>query len=621
MVKKVLLVTILLAVAAAAQPLFFNCSSAVPEVPSSSPAHLVVWLQLANTTAPNGLQYLLYQQYYNASSPLFHKFITPQQFAQWYSPPSYVFDYVKQTAASAGLSIIGVYPMVVVAEGNASAVDKALSVLQQAPANVAEWIIAGECVPIGYFISNGRAPAYKPTYAYAPLDNLTAALNNVTYVGGLPLQIRYRNFEIWLPKGLQFIYDELPLFSLGFNGRGVTIGIVDAFGDVNFTKASQYQYQDVSAYDLALFNRFFRLPSAQLQVVYPVGTPVITPYNLGDALGWSYETALDIEYAHTMAPGAKIVLAVAPDAGDDLFVAVEYLVNNAMVNFISLSWGAPEDFYLAPPPAPQLLYAYDEVFMQAAAQGIGVFASSGDWGAFNVFWQYYGLPIEPSVMYPASDPWVTAVGGTSLHAYVSDGGIARVEYAWNWNAYYMWGTGGGYSFVFEETPGQMMARIAYQRPVVYEPALSALYGYKYFFYPAGHRGVPDISADADPYTGVLIMINGRLLGLIGGTSLASPLTAGMTASIQSGLPYRIGLLAPTLYWAYSQGNAYVWSTELPQSAFLEGLQGAFFPTLGGQNGLYTVVKGTWSPVTGIGQLNVYGFYEALISNNQQVGSN
>ena len=610
-----------MAVAAAAQPLFFSCSSAVPGVPSNSPAHLVVWLQLANTTAPNGLQYLLYQQYYNASSPLFHKFITPQQFAQWYSPPSYVFDYVKQTAASAGLSIIGVYPMVVVAEGNASAVDKALAALQQAPANVAEWIIAGECVPIGYFISNGRAPTYKPTYAYAPLDNLTAALNNVTYVGGLPLQIRYRNFEIWLPKGLQFIYDELPLFSLGFNGRGVTIGIVDAFGDVNFTKASQYQYQDVSAYDLALFNRFFRLPSAQLQVVYPVGTPVITPYNLGDALGWSYETALDIEYAHTMAPGAKIVLAVAPDAGDDLFVAVEYLVNNAMVDFISLSWGAPEDFYLAPPPTPQLLYAYDEVFMQAAAQGIGVFASSGDWGAFNVFWQYYGLPIEPSVMYPASDPWVTAVGGTSLHAYVSDGGIARVEYAWNWNAYYMWGTGGGYSFVFGETPGQMMARIAYQRPVVYEPALSALYGYKYFFYPAGHRGVPDISADADPYTGVLIMINGRLLELIGGTSLAPPLTAGMTASIQSGLPYRIGLLAPTLYWAYSQGNAYVWSTELPQSAFLEGLQGAFFPTLGGQNGLYTVVKGAWSPVTGIGQLNVYGFYEALISNNQQVGSN
>ncbi|MGC8583465.1 MAG: S53 family peptidase [Thermoproteus sp.] len=620
MAKNLLIILALFATLAVAQPLYFNCNSAVPGVPQNAPAHLIVWLWLNNVTTPKGLNYLLYQQYYAPSSPYYHKFITPQQFAAWYSPPAYVFSYIKDVASSSGLTILGVYPMAVVASGTASAVDNAIVALQSAPSSVAQWIIVGECVPIGYFAANtrsSRAPAYKPAYVTAEVGNLSQALGNVTYVNGLPLQIRYRNFEIWLPKGLQFIYDELPLLLKGVDGRGVTIGIVDAFGDVNFTLAYMYQYKDVSSYDFALFNKLFGLPQAPLSVIYPVGMPVITPYNLYDALGWSYETALDIEYAHTMAPGANIVLAVAPDAGDDLFIAVEYLVNKSLADFISLSWGAPEDFYLAPPPTPQLLLAYDEVFMQAAAEGIGVFASSGDWGAFNIFWQYYGLPIEPSVLYPASDPWVTAVGGTSLHAYFSNGMVTRIEQAWSWNAYYMWGSGGGYSFVFPETPGQRIADIVYERPVVYEPALSALYGYKYFFYPAGHRGVPDVAADADPYTGVLIVINGSLFGLIGGTSLASPLVAGMTATVQSGIGFRIGLLAPALYALYSnQGNGtlngpYVQRPVIPTSAFYSGFPEPFFPTYGGQNGLYNVLMQQWSPVTGIGQLNVYGIYSFM----------
>ncbi|MEZ0249161.1 MAG: S53 family peptidase [Thermoproteus sp.] len=585
---------------AVGQPLYFNCTG----VPQGAQSHLIVWLQLDNVTTPNGLNYLLSQLYYNPSSPYFHRFITPQQFAQWYSPPAYVYSYIKDVAQVSGLEVIGTYPMAVVAGGNVSSVNNAVALLQNAPPDIAKWIIVGECVPVGFFASNGQTPSYKPTYARAQFNG---ALDNITYINGLPLQIRYKNFEIWLPRGLQFIYGELPLLSSGFNGRGVTIGIVDAFGDVNFTKAYQYQYQDVAAYDLALFNSRFGLPQASLKVVYPVGMPVITSYNLLDALGWSYETALDIEYAHAMAPGANLVLAVAPDAGDDLFIAVEYLVNNSMADFISLSWGAPEDLYLAPPPTPQFLLAYDEVFMQAAAQGIGVFASSGDWGAFDIFI----TPMEPSVMYPASDPWVTAVGGTSLHAYLSDESITRVEQAWNWNARYMWGTGGGYSFIFPETPGQILAGIVYERPVVYEPALSALYGYKYFFYTAGHRGVPDVAADADPFTGVLIVINGQLSGLWGGTSLAAPLTAGITATVQSGVRMRIGLLAPMLYMLYRSESPYVQGPVVPIESFYTGMTGVFFPTYGGQNGLYNVLMQMWNPVDGLGQLNAYGLYEAL----------
>ncbi|WP_054855448.1 hypothetical protein [Vulcanisaeta sp. JCM 16161] len=114
---------------------------------------------------------------------------------------------------------------------------------------------------------------------------------------------------IWFPIGLEWMYDELPLFYSGYTGQGLTIAIVDAFGDVNFTLASQYVYQNVACNDLATFDSIFYLPPpASCTIIYPTGVPMLTPYNLPYAEGWSWETALDIEYAHTMAPGARYSL-------------------------------------------------------------------------------------------------------------------------------------------------------------------------------------------------------------------------------------------------------------------------------------------------------------------------
>ncbi|WP_243671420.1 S53 family peptidase [Vulcanisaeta sp. JCM 16161] len=285
---------------------------------------------------------------------------------------------------------------------------------------------------------------------------------------------------------------------------------------------------------------------------------VLTSSDLSTAEGWSYETALDIEYAHTMAPGAKILLVISPTSGDDLFTDIEYVVAHHLANFISLSWASPEDAYYIPPVSYNLLYGYDEIFMQAAAEGIGVFAAAGDWGAFDLFVS----PIEPSVWYPASDPWVTGVGGTTLYGNITNIMTGRVEYAWDWNSHYMWGSGGGYSFAFNETPGQEMIHIVYERTFVYEPDLGV------YFYTVEHRGVPDIAADADPYTGVLLIINGELSPYIwGGTSLATPLSAGMTTTIQSylygtGIDYTIGDLAPNLYllYYYHPSQFYAWGS-------------------------------------------------------------
>ena len=455
---------------------------------------------------------------------------------------------------------------------------------------------------------------------YLNTTNVNAVLStNVTVINEVPLQVGHDRAEIWLPKGLEFIYDELPLFNgyayTGYTGKGVTIAIVDAFGDFagayEATFNSSYvpsKYVSVACNDLETFSEHFGLPYSPTQcgVIYPTGIPVLTPQDISTAAGWAWETALDIEYAHTMAPGANILLVISPDSGDDLYVDIEYVVNNSLANFISLSWGAYEDMFYYPPPAYNLLYAYDEIFMQAAAEGIGVFAASGDWGAFDLFVS----PIEPSVWYPASDPWVTGVGGTTLKGVISSVMTSRVEYAWDWNSHYMWGTGGGYSFTFPETPGQALVHIVYERTYVYEPDLGIN------FYTVGHRGVPDIAADADLFTGVLIVINGMLTGPIGGTSLATPLSAGMTATIQSylGKSYVIGDLAPNLYLLYYYYPSYFYVTQstLPvQSYLLTGIPNFMFESYGGQNGVYYVIPGQWNPVNGLGQINVYGLAQAL----------
>ena len=601
-------------------PQYITCTEVVPGVPGSGLSHVIVWLRLSNVTTSNGLLYLLDQMYYNPSSPYFHMFITPQEFASWYSPPSYVFTYIENLATQYGLIVNYTFPMLIEATGNASSVDNLLTALQSAPANITQWILAGECIPIGYFVANSKVPVYKPSYVKAPLPQgytVSQVLSSAVKINGKPAytilgkpsQIPSYPFEIWLPFGLEFIYDEYPVFSSGYSGQGYTIAIVDAFGDFNFTLASQYVYQSVACNDLATFDAIFSLPPpSSCNVIYPTGMPTLTPYNLGTAEGWAVESALDIEYAHTMAPGANILLVISPTSGDDLFVDVEYVVNNSLANFISLSWASPEDAYYIPPPSYNLLYAYDEIFMQAAAEGIGVFAASGDWGAFDLFVS----PIEPSVWYPASDPWVTGVGGTTLYAYITPTGqVIRNEYAWNWNPFFMWGSGGGYSFTFPETPGQALVHIVYERTYVYEPDLGIN------FYTVGHRGVPDIAADADPFTGVLIVINGMLIGIIGGTSLATPLSAGMTATIQSylGKSYVIGDLAPTLYLLYYYYPSYFYVTQstLPVQSYFTGILNFMFESYGGQNGVYYVIPGQWNPVNGLGQINVYGLAQALNS--------
>lgn len=245
-------------------------------------------------------------------------------------------------------------------------------------------------------------------------------------------------------------------------GSGV-IAIVDA-----------YDYPTATN-DFNVFSKQFNLPQetgdkTHFQVVYAGNKK---PRGNG---GWNQEAALDIEWAHAMAPSAKIVLVEAASASfSDLFAAVDKASTLAGVKQVSMSWGGSEFSSEA---------SYDSHFPQN--NGIVYFASSGDTGGVTE--------------YPGVSPNVVSAGGTNLQ--MSDLSFVG-ETGWS-------GTGGG--------PSKYEARPAYQN------GIASIVGTQ--------RGVPDFSFDADPYTGVSVYDSTPYQGqsgwmVFGGTSVSSPSLAGI----------------------------------------------------------------------------------------------
>jgi subtilase family serine protease len=257
---------------------------------------------------------------------------------------------------------------------------------------------------------------------------------------------------------------------LSNQGQGQTIGIVDAYDDPNIEA------------DLGVFNQQMGLPSCTkangcFQHIYATGKkPAFTA-------SWTMEIALDVEWAHAMAPKANIVLVEAASNGmGDLFHAVDVAVQSG-ASVITMSWGAGEGLMEA---------ANDTHF---AHNGVTFTASSGDQGS--------------GVEYPAASPYVVSVGGTSLTTDAS--GAYQSESAWA-------GSSGGESG--EEN----------------EPTFQALYPVPND--SRGRRGVPDVSFDGNPSTGFAIYNSVSYSGFVGwyevgGTSAGSPQWAALFAIANS----------------------------------------------------------------------------------------
>ena len=320
----------------------------------------------------------------------------------------------------------------------------------------------------------------------------------------------YTASEVATHYGLNDVY------AAGFRGEGQTIVLVDAYGSPTIES------------DANIFSKKMGLPpfsSANFSVVYPDGAPTADPY----PTGWPTEISLDVEWAHAMAPNAKIVLVIAQtDDEASLTYALHYAIVHQLGDIISNSYGYPEADY-----GPAGANAFNTVIRQAAAQGIAINVATGDSGDLGL-----GTPVGAASI-PADSPFATGVGGTSLNV-PSDNG--PVESAWGITATFLANLNGvAYPPFFQGfSQGTGGGESAYMPKPKFQRALVG----------AG-RLLPDISAVADPQTGAIIVapnVNGTetVEGVVGGTSLSSPVFSGIWALADQAAGERLGQAAPII---------------------------------------------------------------------------
>ena len=315
-------------------------------------------------------------------------------------------------------------------------------------------------------------------------------------------------------------------------GTGQQIAIVDAYGSPTVQS------------DLNTFDAAFGLPDTTINIVYPGGSPTVNPLKNATQAGWAEETSLDVQTAHALAPGATINLIVAASpAGNVLNNALSYVVTHHLGDVLSMSYGAPEAAIAGGGNNLQVSQA-DAVFQQAAGQGMSVFASAGDNGGSNGY-------ATANALFPASDPYVTSVGGTDLfikalssarstnYSYVS-------EYTWNDSdpSTCPFGCVDGVFGATGGAPSSIFAAPTYQ---------SALTG-------QSMRSISDVSFNASVYTATMIYL-GFLGGsnngfyFFGGTSESAPSWAAITADLNQARGGDLGPLNPQLY-AIAATSAY-----------------------------------------------------------------
>ncbi len=356
----------------------------------------------------------------------------------------------------------------------------------------------------------------------------------------------------YVPSQLRGAYDVAGPVAAGDDGSGVTVAIVDAYD-------SPTLLSDVQEY-FKLNDPSHPLLSSQFLNLTP---PTVDDVTECDGSGWYPEQALDVESVHTMAPGADILFVGAQDCQDTSLLAALTTAVTSGASVVTDSW---DDTLGDVFDDVSTHTAYDDTFMLAAATGVSVLFSSGDSGDnFSSF----GLAIPN---YPASSPFVTAVGGTTLE--INQDNQRAAEYGWSTakqvlctpnttncdsattpasSLAYDYGDGGGTSYYYTEP--------YYQVPVV--PADLALRN-DALFGPVPARVLPDISMDADPQSGMLIGLtqtfpNGTYYSQFkeGGTSLASPLLAGVIADADQAAGISLGFLNPVLYKAdLDNGSAF-----------------------------------------------------------------
>jgi subtilase family serine protease len=382
------------------------------------------------------------------------------------------------------------------------------------------------------------------------------------------------------PSQFQTAYDMKRLFAAGDAGQGRTIVLVDSFGSPTIK------------HDLAVFDHGFGLPAPpSFRVMQPAGkVPPFDPNN-GDMVGWAIESTLDVQMAHLMAPKANLVLAETPVSetqGVQGFPQIEkaenVLINRGIGDVFSMSFGSAEEDF----PSHAALLGLRSALVNARRHHISMLSSTGDTGSTTYKLDFVHFWRHPVMSWPASDPLVTAVGGTQL---TLNGAGHRLMPDNVWNdipSGFDAAGGGGPSHVFS-------------RP-----------GYQDGIHAEGHyRATPDISLSASVTGSALAFSSFQPFGpgyfLVGGTSEASPLFAGLVAVADETAGHRLGLLNPALYrLGIGHGSGIVDVTKGTNTFLVEDSNGGALFSVPGWN----AGRG-YDMASGVGTVDGYRLVHAL----------
>ena len=619
---------------------------------------VTAWLKLHNQ---NQLDQLVQQQTQKGSAN-YHKWLTQAQFDANFSPTSQQVNAVQNFLSAHNLTVLAVAEnnAYVKVQGTVGAIQKAFHVqIDNYSLNGATYR-SNTGNPSVNDPSGGNIAAitgmddygFQPDYAQAtdpsgnpyPMTPLSTSPNGLFFEGQCFRPTETNTFSStgvsatytgnrygsditngglghlppcgYQPSEVQTAYNMTSLYQAGLTGSGETVVIVDAYGSATI------------ATDAEVFSQVYNLPDLTSSNFQVVKAPGLVNNPFGPARNWALETTLDVEWVHAMAPGANIALVMATDRSS-LDEAINYAVVHHLGNTISNSWGIPEGL-----GNPAQFNRDNRILEMAAAEGIDVNFSTGDSGDFVIDTGFV------TVSFPASSPFATGIGGTSL-ALNPDNTMA-FQTGWGNNLTriaetaalnnapvdpplhlgFNGGSGGGASLTFAKPDFQ-----------------SSLSGTM--------RMLPDISMLADPFTGAEFIetVDGVLsVGVIGGTSLASPMfSAVMAIAAQKNGDVGLGQAAPLLYslpasaisdvTAFSSPNNPTGSitdssgttnysaSDLAQplentTSFLSALYNSPFSTRWfvltfGTDSSLTTAPG-WDNVTGVGTPNGVDFVNALV---------
>jgi kumamolisin len=610
---------------------------------SESSLNVTVALRLRNSDEAEALMTAVH----TPGSAKFHQFLTPEQFDQRFAPNPADIAKVIAHFSKLGLSVERSTSTTLTVTGSAAALERAFSVslhTYEVPAHGREMgyayhapltrptvpeEISGSVMAV---VGLDSHPSLRPHHDFAP-KGLT-----------LPKQhpVKNRGGTTTNPPGLLTVtdfaqyYDALPLYNQNITGAGRTVAIVTL---ASFTPSDAFAYWDFVGLDVN---------SNRIKIVNIDGGPGAPSDKSG-----SDETTLDVEQSGGIAPGAKVIVYQAPNTNQGYADAFAKAVQSNAADSISSSWGFWE-FYqgaeFSPVTDPStgrnvgLLQAFHELFVRAALQGQSLFTASGDGGAFDVNHDL-GCSSESTptctapltVDNPASDPAITAAGGTTLPGLLEfclnaactppffDINIPA-ERVWAWDylqplcvvlgfpdpiqcGTFAVGGGGGVSIDFpiplyqllipgvqSTQPGQkwvLSGELDGTPPI--STTLPA-------HFPG--RNVPDVSYNADPETGYILIYTSdkdgfEILAGGGGTSFVAPQLNGVTALLSQSLHgTRLGLLNYPLYALALTGQAY------------KGSHAPLHVISAGNNGFYQGRNG-YSPAAGLGTIDVANFAQFL----------